>query len=49
MMHYWADNGSVTGANLCLSRRSGEWRTTRWELVRCADCLAGRTDKRVSG
>ena len=48
-MHFWADDGSVTGVNLCRSRRSGEWRTTRWELVRCADCLAGRTDKRVSG
>ena len=44
-MHYWAERGG----NLCGYPHGGEWRTTRWELVRCADCLSRRTDKRVSG
>ena len=39
-MHYWVDDGSVTGENLCDLRRPGEWRTTRWERVTCAECIA---------
>ena len=42
MMHFWIDDGSVTGANTCGSRASGEWRTTRWERVTCAECLRAK-------
>ena len=40
MMHYWRPECG----NLCGYPYGGEWRTKRWELVTCLECLGGQNE-----